>query len=381
MSLKFEFVSSIQQIEPEKWNDLNATGYPFTRYEFIQALEQSGSTTAETGWQTYHLLGWEDGNLVLIVPLYLKTHSYGEYVFDWAWADAYQRNGMHYYPKLLNAIPFTPVTGPRVLTSTGLNINDVQSLISQALIDESERLGLSSIHCLFNTESISEGLVPHQFMQRHSVQFQWFNRNYANFEDFLATFASRKRKNVKKERAKVMHSEVEVSRIVGSDISSTDMQHFYHCYRQTYLKRSGHNGYLTQAFFDSLLETMPSNLMLVLADRKGEKIAAALYLYDKKNLYGRYWGTLEDIDGLHFECCYYQGIEFCIENKLTSFNPGTQGEHKIMRGFEPIYCYSNHWISHPDFKNALQRFLTDEKHHISAYKEQAATLLPFKKEL
>jgi predicted N-acyltransferase len=378
MSLKFEFVSSIEQINAEQWNKMNTTRYPFIQHAFIYALEQSGSATDESGWKPHHLIVRDADELVAVVPLFLKNHSYGEYVFDWAWADAYQRHGLNYYPKLLNAIPFTPVTGPRILINKEHDNNTLEKQVIEQLIDEAQKLGISSIHALFNEEKVSKALTSDTFMQRRSVQFQWFNRNYTDFDHFLASFASRKRKNVKKERKKVFDNDVTISRLVGSEITTSDMNTFYHCYQQTYLKRSGHGGYLTRTFFNMLLASMPDNLMLVIAEKQGVKIAAALYLKDDSTLYGRYWGALDDVDGLHFECCYYQGIEFCIQNKLKSFNPGTQGEHKIMRGFEPIFCYSNHWIAHPDFKRAIHQFLIDEHTHISAYKTQAETYLPFK---
>jgi predicted N-acyltransferase len=378
MSFKFEFVSSIRQIDAQQWNKLNIGDYPFTRYEFLQALEQSQSTTTESGWTPHHLLVWEGDTLIGAAPLFLKTHSYGEYVFDWAWADAYQRHGLNYYPKLLNAIPFTPVTGPRFLFDTALHDASLEKRMCEMMVEEVQRLNLSSLHCLFSEEKVSHHLTNDTFMQRRSVQFQWFNRDYSNFDHFLASFASRKRKNVKKERKKVVDAGVTLSRLVGENITSTDMNTFYHCYQQTYLKRSGHGGYLTRDFFDMLLSSMSDSLLLVIAEKQDIKIAAALYLKDDSTLYGRYWGALEDVDGLHFECCYYQGIEFCIENNLASFNPGTQGEHKIMRGFEPIFCYSNHWIAQPNFKRAIQQFLNEEEPHISNYKEQATALLPFK---
>lgn len=378
MSLKFEFVSSIEQINAEQWNQLNTSGYPFIQYAFLQALEQSGSATEENGWQPHHLIVRDGSDIIATAPLYLKTHSYGEYVFDWAWAEAYQRHGFRYYPKLLNAIPFTPVTGPRILVSKQQNKSAIEILTVEQLTEEAKRLNLSSVHSLFTEARVSKNITSDVFMQRRSVQFQWFNRDYTDFDHFLTSFASRKRKNVKKERKKVVDADINIIQLVGSDITTSHMNTFYHCYQQTYLKRSGHGGYLTRSFFDMLLATMPDNLMLVIAQRQGVNLAAALYLKDDSTLYGRYWGALEDVDGLHFECCYYQGIDFCIQNKLNSFNPGTQGEHKIMRGFEPIFCYSNHWIAHPDFERAIRQFLDDEEPHISSYKEQAETLLPFK---
>lgn len=378
MPLRFEFISSIAQIPALDWDRLTTMHGPLLQHSFLVALEESGSVGEQTGWQSQHLLIYQKQSLIGILPLYIKTHSYGEYVFDFAWAEAYHRNGLNYYPKLISAIPFTPVSGPRLLLAAHIRVDEVINRLCTALKTRITDLGLSSIHWLFVETATSDLLNKQGLLQRKSVQFQWYNRGYQNFEDFLARFTSRKRKSLRKERAKVCAAGLSVLRFKGKDISLDHMDFFFSCYQQTYVKRSGHGGYLTHSFFRQLLTTMAEHLLLVIAFRNDQPIAAAFYLYDQRQLCGRYWGALEEFDGLHFECCYYQGIEFCIEQGIASFNPGTQGEHKIMRGFEPIYCYSNHYLIEPVFHQTVERFLQQERPQIARYKLQAEGLLPFK---
>ncbi|BDX07344.1 hypothetical protein MACH26_28650 [Planctobacterium marinum] len=338
-------------------------------------MESSGSVTSKTGWQPYHLWVTEQDAPIACMPLYIKTHSYGEYVFDWSWAEAYQRYQLNYYPKLVAAIPFTPVTGPRLIFDSSEISETLTDNIISAVQQESQKLGLSSLHILFPEERHTQ---DDQWCQRKSVQFQWHNQGYQQFDNFLSSFASRKRKNLNKERRKVREQGIEVERFFGATLQAQHLDFFYQCYQQTYLKRSGHAGYLNRAFFDTLFTDMADNIMIVQAQRDGEAIAAALYFYNENGLYGRYWGALQEFDCLHFECCYYQGIEFAIEQQLPLFNPGTQGEHKIQRGFEPIYCQSEHWLANPDFNRAIQDFVKREQLQIAHYKKEAASLLPFK---
>jgi predicted N-acyltransferase len=380
MALQFEFINDIRRISKDSWCQLETADYPFAKYEFLFALEQSEVVSPKTGWQPYHLTIHQDDKLVGVMPLYLKSHSYGEYVFDWAWADAYQQHGLDYYPKLIAAIPFTPATGPRLLLTNTLDSKEILPELTETLTSLHTSIRCSSIHVLFPEPDMSEQLVQFNLLQRRSVQFHWYNKGFANFDEFLQTFTSRKRKNVKKERNALQNQDIQCQRLTGDQISQAAMEHFYQCYQHTYLKRSGHSGYLNMAFFDSLLATMQDQLMLVIASRGEDKIAAALYLHGGNTLYGRYWGALEEVNGLHFECCYYQGIEYSIEQHLTTFNPGTQGEHKIQRGFEPTYCYSNHFLAHPDFHNAVGNFLEEEKRPTEHYFQDASGYLPFKQE-
>lgn len=376
--MHFEIVHSINTISPESWNSICKNQGPFLQRPFLLALEESGSVNEESGWQPCHLVGYQNNDLVAIVPMYKKTHSYGEYVFDFAWADAYQQHQLAYYPKLISAIPFTPVSGSRILTSTDIDTIQLLDELIVYLRTNIGQLGVSSFHFLFPEKADSDSLKMKGCPQRISVQFQWFNKNYADFEDFLNSFTARRRKSVKKERKKIAAQGVTISRLKGKMITAQDMDFFYQCYCQTYLKRSGHNGYLTEEFFKMLLTNMPESLLLVIASDSNGPVASALYLFDDKQLNGRYWGALKDIDSLHFECCYYQGIEFCIENKLKTFNPGTQGEHKILRGFEPTLCYSNHYLAEPAFHAAIERFIEQETPGIMAYKSNASRVLPFK---
>lgn len=381
MSLQMQFCTEIAQINNEQWDNLSQNHYPFLRHAFLQALEESGSVSAKTGWQPYHLWITDNKIPVACMPLYIKTHSYGEYVFDWSWAEAYQRYQLNYYPKLVSAIPFTPVTGPRLLCSTEINRADLTTQIMTALQQESQKLGLSSVHILFPDylpESADSSEEQSTWSTRHSVQFQWFNRGYRDFNDFLSHFASRKRKNVNKERRKIQENDIVVRRFYQDSLRAEHLDFFYQCYQQTYLKRSGHSGYLNQGFFELLFDNLSDTILIVQAEKQGIAVASALYFYDQNGLYGRYWGALEEIDGLHFECCYYQGIEFAIAQQLPIFNPGTQGEHKIQRGFEPTKCHSLHWLANPQFNRAVQDFVSNEQQHIALYQQEAESLLPFK---
>lgn len=333
----FKFKTSIEQIGQKVWDDLANGCSPFCQYAFLHALETSGSVGGKSGWHVFHLVIYQNSLPIGIMPLYKKTHSYGEYVFDFAWANTYRQYGVNYYPKLVAAIPFTPVTGPRLMLDTGVDKQQLLPFLCRELENQLDMHGMSSIHWLFIDQKFSQQLQSHDQLQRLAVQFQWFNRQYASFEDYLSHFNSRKRKSVKKERRKITNEGIKIVRLFSDNLTEQNMHFFYHCYKQTYLKRSGHHGYLTENFFQQLFNRLHKNLMLVIALIDQRPIASALFIYDKNQLCGRYWGALEDINSLHFECCYYQGIEFCIEQGIPQFNPGTQGEHKILRGFEPIY--------------------------------------------
>jgi uncharacterized protein len=379
MNSNITFITQITDISARQWDRLATDHYPFLQHAFLAALETSGSVSAEAGWQPYHLLlkSRDTDELMAAMPLYIKTHSYGEYIFDWAWADAWKRHGLRYYPKLLSAIPFTPVTGPRVLVQDPADAVALTTDILSTLEQTCNKLGLSSCHILYPETKTTANLPP-DWVQRHSVQFQWHNREYKDFQAFLSGFTSRKRKSVNKERNKIQQQGIRIERLSGQDIHEIDMQFFYRCYQETYLKRSGHQGYINQSCFQLWWQNMRHNMLLVKASYDGQPIAAALYFFDKNGLYGRYWGSLMEFDGLHFECCYYQGIEFCLEQQLPLFNPGTQGEHKIQRGFEPIICQSAHWIAEPAFQNAVAHFTQEEQRQIRIYKKQTEQLLPFK---
>jgi predicted N-acyltransferase len=376
--LELQFIDSIHRVAAEEWDAVAGDDYPFLQHTFLAALEDSGATTAETGWLPQHLVIREGGVLCGLLPLYIKSHSYGEYVFDWAWADAYRRHGLEYYPKLLSAIPFTPATGPRLCLRDDLEADALYTVVAEQLQRRAEQLSASSAHILFPDVNDAERWQRAGLLQRVGPQYHWFNRGYQCFDDFLATFSSRKRKNLRKERRTVADQGLRLERLPGSNVSESQWRFFFHCYQMTYAKRSGHGGYLSEAFFQAIAQSMADRLLLVLAYEGDVPVAAALNFQGADTLFGRYWGCIREYDFLHFEACYYQGIEHCIEQGLSKFDPGAQGEHKIQRGFEPITTYSQHWLADASFSDAVARFLHTEQRHIAEYLQEAAQALPFK---
>jgi predicted N-acyltransferase len=378
MEVTAEFLPSLGDLARDDWNRITGLDYPFLRHEFLYGLEKTACTTAETGWQPCHLVLHDSQGILGVMPMYLKSHSYGEYVFDWSWADAWRRSGLDYYPKLVSAIPFTPATGPRLCTREGTESASVWPSVMQALRQFASRQEISSWHLLFPEEAVSGQLLQLDTHRRTATQFHWFNDGYASFDEFLGTFASRKRKNLRRERARVVDQGLELVTLTGDEISDGDWLRFYRFYQLTYAKRSGHAGYLTRDFF---LETAPSlgqQAVMVIASMAGQAVAAALYFRSSDTLYGRYWGCKQEFDCLHFEACYYQGIQYCIEHGLARFDPGAQGEHKIQRGFRPVPTWSNHWIADPKLSAAVGDFTRQEENHSQEYQRQAAQLLPFR---
>ena len=380
MSLEAGFITSLDQVSAARWNGITGTDYPFLRHEFLYGLEKTGCTTAETGWQPCHLVLSEGAEPVAVMPLYLKNHSYGEYVFDWAWADAWERSGLSYYPKLVTAIPFTPATGPRLCSSAGLAPAEVWPVAIAAVQALATRRRISSWHILFPEETVAQRLADQGLHRRMAAQFHWFNEGYTSFDDFLSRFASRKRKNLRRERQRVIEQGLSVKTLTGAEIGEAEWEQFYRFYQYTYAKRSGHGGYLTRDFF---LETAPAlgeQVVMVLASLDRRAVAGALYFRSGDTLYGRYWGCEREFDCLHFEACYYQGIEYCINHRLARFDPGAQGEHKIQRGFRPTPTWSSHWIADPRFCAAIGDFTRREAQQVQAYIGEASTLLPFRSE-
>lgn len=377
--ITLEFIDSIEAVAAADWNAVAGTDYPFTRHEFLSAMEASGATTADTGWQPHHCLVYRDRALAAVMPLFLKYHSYGEYVFDWAWADAWRRHGLSYYPKLLCAAPYTPVTGPRLCVAPGEDAAAIRAEVVPALQREAETRDASSVHILFPEREQADALQSLGLSTRIGPQYHWFNRGYSDFDDFLAAFNSRKRKSLRRERRRVAEQGLRLRVVEGRDIDAKLWRLFFHCYQLTYAKRSGHGGYLNEDCFRRLGAALPEHLVMVVAEHEGEFVAAALNFRDSRALYGRYWGCLREYENLHFEACYYQGIDYCIARGLERFDPGAQGEHKILRGFEPVPTYSSHWIRDSAFREAIDRFLTQETRHIEQYLAEARTLLPFRK--
>ncbi len=374
-----EFLDSITQVSPVDWNRLVESDYPFLQHSFLFALEESGCTTARSGWKPKHLIVKNNaGKLIALMPLYLKNNSMGEYVFDWSWADAYYQHGVEYYPKFVTSIPFTPSAGPRICIAPAESKQQILEEIIKAIKNEASLIEASSWHILFPEKGLSDLLSDLGLPQRHGYQYQWFNKNYANFESFLQSFSSRKRKNLKKERKKITEGNIKFEWLSGHEVTPEQWQSFYRFYQNTYLIR-GRSTYLTLPFFLEIARLMPEKILLVLAKKDEAYIAGALNFKDHNALYGRYWGCDEEWQFLHFETCYYQGIEYCIKHKLQKFDSGAQGEHKIQRGFEPVLTYSNHWISHPQFNAAINQFINEEKTHLSQYQQLAEKHLPFKK--
>ncbi|MAR92022.1 MAG: GNAT family N-acetyltransferase [Pseudomonadales bacterium] len=350
---------------------------PFFCSAFLGALEASGCVSAAEGWEPHHLWIEQGGEPVFFLPLYRKSHSWGEFVFDQSWANAYHRYGMAYYPKLVTAIPFTPSLGPRWWVTPGADHAALWDLACTQVMAQLDAGKASSWHLLFAREPLPG--PQSEAMMRQDTQFHWQNRNYRSFDDFLAQMKSRKRKSIRRERTKVAEQGVTLRRRLGTELNETDWDAFYACYCNTYYER-GMPPYLTREFFRLLAESMPQWILMVQACRDDRVIASAICLFDQERLYGRHWGAMQAVDCLHFEACFYQGIEFCIERGLQSFDPGTQGEHKLLRGFEPVTTRSWHWIAHSAFRQAIADFVAAEAAHAERYQTQAANYLPYRAE-
>lgn len=364
--------SDLRGIPPAEWNALAGEG-PFMRHEFLSALIDTGCASARTGWTPQFLTLWRGTTLAGAMPLFEKTHSYGEYVFDWSWADAYSRHGLDYYPKLVGAVPFTPVTGPRLLARTPA---DREALIRAAL--EAAR-DYSSLHVLFPAAEDAGALAGAGMLMRSAVQFHWSNADYENFEMFLAGMSHKRRKMIRQERRRVAEAGVSLRRLTGDQIDTATWEFFHRCYRHTYRMHHA-SPYLNLAFFLQLGATMPENVVLILAERGGEPIAASLVMQGGGRLYGRYWGAVEHVPLLHFECCYYQPIEHAIALGLTDFEGGAQGEHKLFRALLPVETRSAHWLRDPRFARAVEEFLSSEAARIHGYVDELNEHTPFRKE-
>jgi len=372
---RLEFQSSFKNINQKEWNDLTKSN-PFLRLEFFQSLEASKSIGEGTGWHPFPAIVIDQGSLVGASPIFLKEHSYGEYVFDWSWAEAYQKYGKNYYPKIASCIPFTPATGSRIF---GLDLSIKKNIVVQ--IEElAYENKMSSSHILFCNESEKDIFGDPKWMLREGVQFKWFNKNYNNFAEFLSQLSHDKRKKIKQERKKIHDLGLKIKKIKGPEISESDLDFFYACYCNTYQDHHSHP-YLTRIFFSLIKESMPENLLLILAYEGDLPVAASFFIYDDKNLYGRYWGSKSFYPGLHFELSYYQGQEFCIENRIVSFEGGAQGEHKLARGFEPFNTFSFHRIFDEKFELAIKDFLRREKTGIDQYTNELNERAPYKTEL
>jgi predicted N-acyltransferase len=368
----FQVVQSLAAVDPAEWNQL-AGPQPFVRHEFLSALIDCGCAAPRSGWLPQFLLLRRGGVLAGAMPLFVKSHSYGEYVFDWAWADAHERQGVEYYPKLLCAIPFTPVRGPRLLASG----NAVRRSLIGAALDLARQT--SSLHVLFPREEEAQLLQESGMLLRRTVQFHWRNAGYRDFDDFLARLNHARRKTLRQERRRVREAGVSLRWLEGAAIERRHWEFFNRCYRKTYAAHRS-TPYLNLEFFLRLGRALPQCMAMVIAERNNARpIASALFLTDGTTLYGRYWGALEHVPLLHFECCYYQPIEFAIARGLQIFEGGAQGEHKLFRGLMPVETLSAHWLSHPRFARAVESFLEREGAGIERYVNELCEHSPFKK--
>ncbi|WP_092009996.1 GNAT family N-acetyltransferase [Marinobacter daqiaonensis] len=379
IGLDITTVNDIREIGREDWQRFAGETNPLVGYDFLEALEASGCVTRETGWQSSHLKLYRDGRWIGVAPAYRKYHSMGEYVFDWAWADAWQRHGVPYYPKLLIAVPFTPCQGPRLLLSDADRDSLDGQQLHQVLDTLLERLQVHSWHLLFPDQRDQEILAAPGSLRRTGCQFHWFNDHYRSFDDFLARLTSRKRKSIRKERRLVAEQGIGFREWRGDELPDDVLDDFFLFYSATYLKR-GQRPYLNLLFFRLLAERLGPRLRILTATRGGQRIAAALFIMGEDTLFGRYWGCLEEYSHLHFETCYYQGIDLAIREGLARFDAGAQGEHKLVRGFEPVITHSWHNVAHPGFREAVARFCEEEASEVRAYREAALEALPFRQE-
>jgi len=373
-----EIIGSITEIDAADW-DACTNGNPFLKHAFLSALETSGSATAETGWQPYHIRLTQQSNLqpVGYLPCYLKGHSYGEYVFDHAWANAFEHAGGHYYPKLQSSIPFTPVTTPRLLTKPGTK-HEVKEALLHTVTGAVQQLAISSAHLTFLQKTEADLATKLGYLVRTDQQFHWQNNGYENFGDFLGALSSRKRKQIKKERQTALADGIKIERLQGGQITDEHWDQFFAFYQDTGTRKWG-QPYLNREFFSRIHTDMPDNIVLFMCKRSGKYIAGALNFLGPDRLYGRYWGCLEDHPCLHFETCYYQAIDFAIEHGLKTVEAGAQGPHKLARGYTPVKTYSAHWMANQGFRDAVDRFLKVERQDINAEVDYMRTRSPFKK--
>ncbi len=377
--MRIEVIPKLADVPVADWNGLRGSECPFLRHEFLLALEETGCVSVNSGWQPCHLLlRDEPGRLLGAMPLYLKSNSYGEFVFDFTWADAYRRSGLRYFPKLVSAIPFTPATSARLLYQPDQDPGEIAAALLQGAVELARQTEASSIHVLFPTAGENKFLSRAGFLARKDCQFHWHNRDYADFDAFLGEFTAEKRKKARRERRRVAEAGISFVRLTGAEIDSTLWAKLLPLYASSFWRR-GREPYLNDAFFMRISAEMPDAILAIVALLKGEPVATALCFRSADTLYGRYWGSQGDYHSLHFETCYYQGIEYCIEQGLKVFEPGTQGEHKISRGFIPTETWSAHWLSHPQFATAIDNYLDRERAHIDDYIESVNDHVPYRK--
>ena len=370
---KIKIFNSLADIDPDQWNTL-VGDYPFLHHEFLIAIQDSGCVSAETGWEPLYLTLWHGQTLAGAMPLYLKSHSRGEFVFDHGWADAFERHGLAYYPKLVCVAPFTPVTGPRLLANT----HGDRRILAEGAIDLARRIGVSSLHILFPNETDLAVMRELDFMLREGLQFHWHNARYDNFDGFLAALNHDKRKKIRQERRHAHQAGISFIWLKGREIQNWQIEFFYHCYVNTYHQHWS-SPYLNLDFFRRIAKSMPDNLLWIFAVRGDDPVACAMNVLGDDVLFGRYWGAKQFVSGLHFETCYSQAVEYCIQHGIARFEGGAQGVHKMARGLLPSPTWSAHWIAHSGFAKAINQFLDDEKSNIEHYIEELNAHTPFKK--
>ncbi len=366
----------ISDIPAQSWNALTQGHHPFIQHEFLHALELHGCVGEAMGWIPRHVAIYDNDALVAAMPLYIKTNSYGEFVFDHAWADAYERSGLRYFPKLVSSIPYSPVTGPRLLCQAARRV-ELLPMLLQTVLELADSIEASSFHCLFPYKEDQDWLESQGLLVRHDCQFHWHNYGYTSFDDFLQYLSAKKRKNIRQERRRVADAKINLRRLDGYTASDQDWRDFANFYNVTFEEKWGYPT-LNYDFFRAIAKSLPEQTILVLADKNERCIAGALMYRSDDTLYGRHWGCTETINSLHFEACYYQGIQYCIEQGIKCFEPGAQGEHKLSRGFEPTLTRSSHWLRQPDFKQPIEHYVRHEREAIVSYITEAKKHLPFK---
>jgi uncharacterized protein len=371
-AITLRILDTLSDVAETQWDALT-NGNPTLRHAFLDSLHTAGCANVRSGWQAQYLTLWDGDKLRGAMPLYVKSHSFGEYVFDWAWAEAYERHGLRYYPKLLSAVPFTPATGSRLLAHSDAD----RQLLLQAALDAARQSDVSSLHILFPLQHEAQAMERAGMMLRTTIQFHWQNTGFRSFGDYLAAMNHDKRKKIRQERDRVARAGITFERRVGNDIRERDWDFFTECYRKTY-REHGSTPYLNRRFFAEIARRMPENLFLVVAYRDAEPVAAALNLFNDKVLYGRYWGSTGFHSGLHFETCYYQALEFCIERGIELFEGGAQGAHKLARGFLPVKTWSAHWLREPAFASAVEDYLRRETGSIESRLDELNESSPFK---
>lgn len=381
MALSLEIKQSLTEIDESAWNQLGEADYPFIRHEFLLALEQN-HCLLEFGWQPVYFVILQESEIVAAIASYIKSNSYGELVFDHSWAQAYEQSGHRYYPKLVSAIPYTPANGPRFLIHRKISDIRHKKNLTSELIKAIQQFcishHLSSWHCLFEREKTFLEMTDRQLPLRYDCQYHWSNQNYTSFEDFLASLSSRKRKNIKKERASVQTQDLNIQQLHGDQLSARQWSRVHQLYAGIFDRKYG-TATLTESFFQSVGQQLNKQVMVVLVMKNDNIIAASLFFVSDSTLYGRVWGCDEYYSHLHFECCYYQGIDYCINNGLSSFDPGAQGEHKISRGFLPVKTCSAHWFPDENFQQMIKQYLVQEEHYINDFCAEQRQKSPYKK--